>query len=537
MRKWAYKVIKLFTLIILAASLESCTATGSYDSVNDTGTSTMPAPVTIDWKPQNDAPVDNDSPVIKELEKIFNVKFNFIYINRNKETELLNVRIASGMIPDVMILAEDQYRSYIRQGTLMEIKEAFLKEKAPTMYDLIIKNAGEDAFNFAGENGKLYGIPILDPYGEYPFIPIWRDDWLNNVGIHKIPETLEEAETAFYKFARENPDKNAEKNTYALSDTGMGPIFGAFGGIPYFSVGGGNLFTWTVREGKAVATAVLPEMKEALLLLNKWYKAGLIDPEFINGENKGQYWGSSVTFWNGKIGFSCPGQFYQVNPPLNDRDAGSNNYLNFKKVLGEYVSYVPGKPIKGPEGKSGTECWGIVSGNYLVLGKNVTKTEGKYEKIIDIVERLVSDFEVNKLAVFGIKGTTYEIVDGNYTLVGDASTIEGMSRLGIAAEGIGQIAANNIEFYKNARKSYFEYGDKLGGFSTGYTNSIRYDLPSNGQYRDAVNRMIRESYALFISGEKPLDSFGQFVQELDDAGLLQLTKEANEWYQKYASHK
>lgn len=526
-------VPKLFFILILAGSLVGCTVTGNNGGTNVSDASTAPGPMTIDWKPQNDAPVENDSPVIKELERILNVKFNFIYMNRNKETELLNVRIASGAIPDVMVLHEDQYRSYIRQGTLLEIQEAFLKERAPAMYGLVVKNAGEATWNFAKENGKLYGIPILDPYGEYPFIPIWRDDWLRNVGIGKIPETLEEAETAFYKFARENPDKNEEKDTYALSDTGMGPIFGAFGGIPYFSAGGGNVFTWTVRDGKAVATAVLPEMKEALLLLNKWYKAGLIDPEFINGESKGRYWGSSVTFWNGKIGFSCPGQFYHINPPLNDRDAGSNNYLNFKKVLGEYVSYVPGKPIKGPGGKSGTECWGVVSGYYLVLGKNVSKTQGKLEKIIEIAEKLVSDFEVNKLAVFGIEGVTYEIVDGNYTLIGDASTIEGMAGLGIAAEGIGQIAANNIEFYRNTRKSYFEYGDKLDGLSTGYTNSIRYDLPSNGQYRDTINRMIRESYALFISGEKSPDDFDRFVQELNEAGLSQLTKEANEWYQKH----
>ena len=525
----------LSIIVIFIYILSGCSGIKKQNNAAAPEGSITPSIITIDWKPQNAAPVENDSPVIKELERIFNVRFNFIYINRNKETELLNLRIASGSIPDVMILHEDQYRSYIRQGTLMEIQEPLLKEKAPIMYNLVIKNAGEDAWNHAKENGRLYGIPILDPYGAYPFIPIWRDDWLHNVGIVKIPETLEEAEVAFYKFAYENPDNNGDKGTYALSDTGMGPVFGAFGGIPYFSAGSGNTFTWSMNEGKAIATAVMPEIKKALALLNKWYEEGLIDPEFVNGESKGQYWGSSVTFWNGKIGFACPGQFYHINPPLNEKDAGSNNYLNFKKIQGEYVSYVPGKPIAGADGKSGTECWGVVSGYYLALGKNVTKTEGKFEKIIEIVEKLVSDSEVNKLAEFGIEGVTYEIVDGNYTLIGEASTIQGMAKLGIAAEGIGQIASNNMDFYRNARKSYFEYGDTLSGFSKNYTGSILFDLPSNGQYKAAINKMIRETYALFITGEKNLDDFDKFVQDLNKAGLLQLTEEANEWYQKYGN--
>ena len=56
--------------------------------------------ITLNWLPQNDAPVDPNSPIVKKIEEAYNVKFNFIYLERSKEAELLNLRISSGDIPD-----------------------------------------------------------------------------------------------------------------------------------------------------------------------------------------------------------------------------------------------------------------------------------------------------------------------------------------------------------------------------------------------------------------------------------------------------
>ncbi|MNW18704.1 hypothetical protein D3C71_2183690 [compost metagenome] len=48
--------------------------------------------------------------------------------------------------------------------------------------------------------------------------------------------------------------------------------------------------------------AIQPEMKEGLKLLAKWYKDGVIDPEFVTGENKGGYWATSHAFINNRVG-------------------------------------------------------------------------------------------------------------------------------------------------------------------------------------------------------------------------------------------
>ena len=140
--------------------------------------------------------------------------------------------------------------------------------------------------------------------------------------------TLAECEEVFYKMANEDPDGNGVKDTYALSNTGLLPIYGAFGAIPDRWVDDG--------EGNLIYGAVHPGMKDALTLLAKWYKDGLIDPEFVTGENAGGHWSLSIPFENGVVGFSSPGAFYQQTPdfdgPTNEETNEGSNF-NFGKTV------------------------------------------------------------------------------------------------------------------------------------------------------------------------------------------------------------
>lgn len=488
--------------------------------------------ITIDWMPQNDAPVDKDSPLIKECEKKFNVKFNFIYMDRNKEQELLNIRIASGEVPDVMRLSKDVYRGYVEQGVLAEIPEDLIKKVAPNLYDMTKKNGGDLAWEYGKVNGKLYGIPYLNQNGAYNFTPIWRTDWLKNVGIDKIPETLEEAETAFYKFVNDDPDKNGQKDTYAFSDTAINTILGAFGGIAYGYSNNPSLLGiyWLDKDGKVIPTATMPEMKEGLTLLSKWYKDGLIDPEFIGGENKGQKWSSAVAFWNGRIGFSTPGPFYTVNPPLTPIDGGSVNYREFKKMQKD-GAYEAGQPLAGPKGKAGTQSWGTYTGDQIVMGKNVAKDTKKMEKILEINEAMVTDYPFYELVAFGIKGVNYEMDNGEYVYIGDAKDKNFRAKLGISTDGIGY-CETNFEFKAKTAVKKYEYADKIGK-GPSYVNEVFVGLPSYPQYKAEILKKINENYIMFITGQRNLDEFDKYVDELNNAGLAQLTKEANEWYATY----
>lgn len=504
---------------------------------NDVATTTVQPEqiITIDWMPQNDQPVNPESPVIKQLEKLFNVKFNFIYMDRNKEVELLNIRVVSGEIPDVMRMMGDRFGAYIKQGVLAEIPEAQLKKTAPKLYEMTLKSSGDTRiWEYAKEGGKLYGLPNINLNGSYGYVPVWRNDWLSNVGIEKMPETLKDADEAFRKFVNNDPDKNGKKDTYALSDRGFSAVFGAFGVIPYNTADGS--FYWTLKDGKVAAAATLPEMKEALTLLNKWYKDGLIDPEFITGENKGQNKFNMVSLWNGKIGFSCPGLFYHVNMPMYEGDLGSTNYQNFKKLQGEKATYDLGKPLAGPSGKGVTEKWGTFSGQYTVLGRNVTKEPLKLQKILEINEKIASDPQVYNLTMFGVKGVTYDMKKvGNseiMTYMGEYTDAANKAKAGLDTNGLGYMLGNNFDLLKASNPLRYLYADKVSPTSS-FANVVWAGLPSSPQFKSGIDKRVKEAYILFIAGERKLDEFDKFVDELNKAGLEQLTKEANEWYKTF----
>lgn len=119
-------------LIITAAIAALLLAGGCSGGTKKTDTD---GSVVIDWVGQCDSPVDSKSDIIAELEQKHGVKFNFIYLDRSKMDELMNIRIASGEIPDVFSVTSDsRYRELIDQGVLSEIPEDKLKSTAPELY-------------------------------------------------------------------------------------------------------------------------------------------------------------------------------------------------------------------------------------------------------------------------------------------------------------------------------------------------------------------------------------------------------------------
>lgn len=511
------KIITLVLALCLLFSAAGCKKTEKTSSEGDV--------MVIDWVPQNDNPVDENSPVKLALEEKFGVKFNFIYLDRSKEAELMNIRIASKQIPDVMRKSVVQAKGFVDQGVISEIPEELIKTVAPTYYDVTKKNGGDDIWDITKIDGKTYILPSLNINGQYHFVNIWRDDWLKNVGIDKIPETIDEAEEAFYKFVKNDPDGNGKNDTYAISNTGINAVLAAYDAYPY------DMF-WTVRDNKVVLGAVVPEMKEALKKLHKWYEDGLIDPEFITGENRGQAWSNSVSFWNGKIGFAMPGMFYHVSPPLTETSKGSVNYQNFKSLQGENATYIEGKPLKGPNGNMGSIKWGVGSGNGgVVIGRNVEPGSAKMKKILEINEALNADYETYELAVSGIEGLNYE-VDSNGNKVMLLSKEESKN-MGLSSNGIVYLA-NNFEFARKEPQSElsFSYADRVSNYTDNYTNDVWVGLPSDLKYNATIDAKVDENYIAFITGARDIEEFDKFVDELYKAGLGQLTKEANDWYKK-----
>ena len=100
--------------------------------------------------------------------------------------------------------------------------------------------------------------------------------------------------------------------------------------------------------------------KLALAKLHDWYEKGILDKEFITGENHGGYAWLSHSFMNGRIGLTSAQPYHYLN---TDRDITDEKTwgvcMKELKGLNPDAEIVIGPAPVGPDGKSGTRRDGI----------------------------------------------------------------------------------------------------------------------------------------------------------------------------------
>lgn len=476
--------------------------------------------LTITFTKSNSAAPDEGTPLMTYWNEKFNVDLQYVNLERNSYNDLIALKVTSGEIPDFFMLDGDlgMYQKFVDQGAIRSIPLDMMKRVAPNLYAL-----QEPYFNALEVDGEIYALTDIKPDNPVPLVCIWRDDWLKNVGIDKIPETLEEAEAAFYAFAQKDPDGNGKNDTYGLGKTGMDVVFGAFGGLPF----GPWPQYWMWREnseGKLVNAAVMPEMKEALTYLAKWYADGIIDPEYVLGENKGGYWALSHDFINNKIGLTDLGHYYHWQYPLSEGAKGGQDYEEFYAANPE-GSFAYGVPFKGPDGYSGTWSYSdaIGAAGMMVIGADVD--DAKLERILHITETWLFDYDEYLKVNYGIQGTHYDFdKDGEIYWLGDYANSEAQAREGIFINILSCGLYDDILYPNTAKfiQEHFNY--------EGLDNKLLVSLPSESIFRPDLEKLRDQYYTEIITGKLPVDAFDEFVEKWYANGGEQLTTEANEWW-------
>ncbi|NLG96018.1 MAG: extracellular solute-binding protein [Chloroflexi bacterium] len=208
------------------------------------------------------------------------IQFNWV-VPSDSYGDRLNLAITSGEIPDAMIVSPIQLQQLVEAGALEDMTPYIEKYANADILSAYEATEGV-ALNSATIDGKIWGVPNVQPQADAPLMVWVRQDWLDKLGL-KGPETIEDIETIARAFIEQDPDGNGVDDTYGLTGTlqpvmvpsnlhGFDIIFNAFGAFP-------TIFHQD-ENGQVVYGSVQPEAKEALAKLNEWYKAGLIDPDF-----------------------------------------------------------------------------------------------------------------------------------------------------------------------------------------------------------------------------------------------------------------
>lgn len=476
-------------------------------------------------------PIDANPEMVAYWNKKLNLDIKLIDIvglGGDAGLQKLNLLISSGETPDMFQASSAiNLQKYYEAGALAVIDDDAAKTYMPAVWKKIDQESNGTAFKYGRFDGKRYGLirgfwwpaQFRDDY-------IFRGDWLKKLGL-AAPKTLDEYEKVFYAFAKNDPDGNGKNDTYGLSRTMVDTIYGAFGLVPGALPGGTG--QWTEVGGALACDDIQPGIKDALAYLAKWYKDGVLDPEFVTGENQGGYWALAHTFLNGRIGATSMGAMYHWTPDLPGRAAGAD-YVEAAK-LGIYDSLVFLNPPIGPGGKQASGTTGeLISNSFLVFGKQLEKDPAKMGRLFEMNEQLFNGDKDTFLTVFmGIKGKHWDYAPNGFAKAMNNLAATDMQKIGawgsfLFFQFINESKLTDGSVMTWADERNYRVGLK-GTKVPGFINT-----PARSQYQAELNKIRDEAYTAIITGKQPLSYFDEFVAKWKKSGGDDLTKELNAWY-------
>ncbi len=242
----------------------------------------------------------NDHPFYQWLEEQTGVHIEFIHPSEEQMSTQFTLMLASGQYYDLMYqveypdgpaagVADGVFEDLNKYADLMPNYQAALKSEGDEyeswewgpekeLYGLRYKPAYLK--NALTTNGELWAATMIDRTADS--MPsrgcLIRQDWLDEAGL-EMPETVAELEVVLEAFKQRGEDVYPMHLTETAMQGGSAAFVSMFELYPSW---------YTVKPGThevMVAAWADDNAKDYFTLMNKWYEAGYIDPDFMNRDN------------------------------------------------------------------------------------------------------------------------------------------------------------------------------------------------------------------------------------------------------------
>ncbi len=293
MKREGKKVVRkswiFLTLLFLLAITVSCSkdeSTSSDDNNQEQDVSGT-IEITIGKAGNLDSDLPNgdtveDNEYTRFLEEELNVDYTLAYQGSSQDIEQKNsLAIASGDIPDVMVVDKTQLTQLVEADLIEDMTDAFNNAVSDDLRSAF-EDTGDYGLEQATYDERLMAIPNINP-GADGINLLWvREDWLDQLNLEK-PETIEDIIEVAKAFKEQDPDQNGNDDTVGLPGSqdivnignslfGFDTIFSYFNAYPEM---------WIKDEnGDVVYGSIQPETKEALGKLRDMYEEGVFESEF-----------------------------------------------------------------------------------------------------------------------------------------------------------------------------------------------------------------------------------------------------------------
>jgi putative aldouronate transport system substrate-binding protein len=407
--------------------------------------------------------------------------------------------LASNDTPDLMDMNRTEYYKYAAQGVLTDV-EPYL-DSMPD-YVALANNYGENLFEYVRFNGKVYSFPSVLEESDLNRTHAGgigvRKDVLDDLNI-AVPKTI----TDYYNMWKTVADKTDLIPLTSAGD-GFSAIKAAYRvALNYKEVGDKLEYIW-----------IQPEFKEYLTFMNKLYKEGLLDQEYITTT------GTTLTEkFMGNKAFSLNAGWATLCVSL--RDIG-------QKIDGAEMAFMP-----QPSGPNGEKA--LLFHNWPVQRMWVIPEAAKNKEAAAKFMNYMATKESKMVQDHGI-------LNEDYTLDASGKVVQTLEeQMNITWKICYEIMATPDSFkVRLFAKSYdWAYTQaQEAEKDADFTRNLLAVLPVDEEFlkveqKLALSTFISEETTKFITGTRPLSEFDKFVTELKGKGLDEQTEALNVWYKKY----
>ncbi|MES2263000.1 MAG: extracellular solute-binding protein [Pseudomonadota bacterium] len=433
------------------------------------------------------------------------------------ERERFNLLLVSGNFPDVI---EADWFGYpggsskaLKDGVIVPLND-LIRRYAPNLQALL--DANSDMYRqISTDDGTIYAFPMLrlDPQVRSIWGPQVRTDWLKKLGL-ATPTTLDEWHTVLHAFKTRDPNGNGRADEIPFSALtipgektvpGLPPpmwiFLGAFGLAPDF---------YQVN-GKVHYSPVEPQYKQFLVTMNRWYREGLLDPDYLS-QTERQF--------DAKMTNNVVGAYAGYNGSGLARFTAMNKarHPGFKLEAAPYPA--------GPDGKRYV-TWPEAGQVYSGIGAAISRNN---RHVVETVKFLDYGYSAEGgLALsFGREGVSYTMADGQprYTdrvlknpklSVAEAIFAHARPQQGPLVQDVRYLRqfysmpeqADAVRVWSDASTELLVPALEVGAADARKFNAIMSDMKI----------YIAEMTSRFIMGREPIEHFDDYVKRLDQAGV------------------
>lgn len=451
-----------------------------------------------------------ESKIYQQLEKATGTKVTWTHPSGEgaQVEEQFNLMLASKKLPDIIernwLTVSRGPDDAIKSGTILRLNE-LIEEHAPNLTAYLNEHP-EIKKMIMTDEGNIYSFPFIRGHEKLMvfFGPIIRKDLLDKTGL-AIPETIDEWETVL-EAIKEQTGGEAQF-LQRISDIKVGHGFiGAFG-IPleFYNDNG------TVKYG-----SMQPEYKEFLTVMNRWYKKGLLDPDFAAMDTK---------LMDSKITTGKTSAF------VGYTGSGIGKYMGLMKDDPTFELVSTPYPTLN---KGENAVWGQRDFAYTGIGAAITTAAKNPEQIVKWLDYAYGP-DGHNLFNFGIEGESFTMVDGKqkYTDV----IMKNPDDLPIT-QAMAQYfrASYNGPFVQDPGyiEQYLELPSQQEALVNWEKATTKMQMPlttltaEEGRQKASVmtdlNVYHEEMMLKFIMGTEPLEKFEEYVETLKAMGIEEVIK-------------